>query len=437
VKKGDKKIINAWAVYDWANSVYSLTITTAVFPIYYAAVTSSSGTDLVSFLGFTLKNTVLYSYALSFSFLAVALISPALSGIADYSGRKKSFMKFFCYTGATGCALLYFFRDPGDLYIGIGAFILAGIGFGGSIVFYNAFLPEIAEAKDQDRVSAKGFSLGYAGSSILLIVNLVMTLKPELFGIPSAAEASRISFVTVALWWIGFAQITFYYLPETRHVKEKTRGIISEGYRELRKVFAQLKETPRLKRFLLSFFIYNMAVQTVMYLATLFGSKELKLEASQLILTVLIIQFVAIGGAWGFSRLSDAYGNLRALSAALFIWIGVCIGAYYVYNATGFYAVAFVVGLVMGGIQSLSRSTYSKLLPETYDHASYFSFYDVCDKVGTVLGSAMYGFIEQLTGSMRNSVIALISFFLLGFILLLRIPSGQGRLKPTENANVL
>ena len=326
---------------------------------------------------------------------------------------------------------LYFFKSANDLNIGILAFVVAAVGYAGSIVFYNAYLPEIASADQQDAVSARGFSMGYLGSSLLLIFNLLMVMNPQWFGISDSGTASRISFLTVGIWWLGFAQITFYYLPDHKKPNiNKDKNVIFKGYQELQKVWAKLKESPALKRFLLAFFVYNMAVQTVMYLASLFGEKELHLQSTQLIITVLIIQFVAIGGAYLFSRLSAAIGNVLAIIVAIVIWIGVCVGAYYVYSAIGFYAVATVVGMVMGGIQALSRSTYSKLLPASQDHASYFSFYDVCDKVGTVLGTALYGFIEALTGSMRNSIIALTILFVLGLLLLLRVPRNKLAAQP-------
>jgi MFS transporter, UMF1 family len=416
----DKKLIRAWAMYDWANSVYPLVITSTIFPIYYNAVTSTETSDTIRFLGYEVENTSLYSYALSLSYFLVALLSPLLSAIADYSGNKKRFMQFFCYLGSLSCISLYWFTRE-TLWLGMVAFISAGVGFAGSIVFYNAYLPEIAAHENQDKVSAKGFALGYAGSSLLLIFNLTLVLMPDLYGITDSSMPARIGFLCVGLWWMGFAQITFARLPHNPY-RRPEGNILFKGYRELMKVWQELKQTPRLKRFLLSFFFYNMGVQTVMSLAALFGDKELKLKSSELIITVLIIQFVAIAGAWFFSWCSRKKGNITALGLALIIWIGVCFGAYQVYTAQGFYAVAFVVGFVMGGVQSLSRSTYSKLLPETTDHASYFSFFDVCDKVGIVLGTAMYGTIEQLTGSMRNSIVALITFFVVGLFLLLRIP---------------
>jgi UMF1 family MFS transporter len=444
---GNKKIINAWAFYDWANSAYPLVITTAVFPIYYSNITANDNENLLYFFGFYFTNTALYSYILSFSFLLVAAISPILSGIADYSGKKLFFMKIFCYIGAFSSCLLYFF-DADRLGLSFIPVIGASVGFWGSLVFYNAFLPEIAERKEHDYVSAKGYSLGYLGSSLLLITCLIFIMMPSLlFDVSAKANElmaldsslhlddamesasgfytgliTRFSFVAVGIWWFGFAQLTFKYLPNNIYNRKPSGNIFWKGYQEIKKVWFELNETPRLKIYLLSFFIYSMGVQTVILMATLFGEAEVHMGTAELITTVLIIQFVAIGGSYLFSFLSAKLGNMKALGIALIIWIMVCVSAYFVYNAVEFYALAFVVGLIMGGIQSLSRSTYSKLLPETVDHASYFSFYDVCEKLGIVIGTLAYGSIIDLTGSMRNSIIALCAFFILGFIVLLFVP---------------
>jgi UMF1 family MFS transporter len=427
LKKGDKKIINGWAMYDWANSAYSLTITSAIFPIYFHSVAASGGSDNVSFLGFTFNSASLLTYTISAAFLVIAVLNPLLSSIADYSGKKKSFMFFFSTLGAVSCAALFFFDSLSTIWIGVLGSMLAAIGYAGSIVFYNAFLPEIAEPEDQDKVSAKGFAMGYIGSSMLLIFSLTMILFPQWYGGISNGMASRLAFLLVGIWWFGFAQISFNRLPDNPfNVKPKGRYLFN-GYKELRKVWYELKNTSRLKSFLVSFFFYNMGVQTVMYVATIFGDSELKLDTSILIAIVLIIQFVAIGGAYLFSSLSKKFGNIQALLISIFIWILICIGAYFCDKRFGvneqnmFIILAAVVGMVMGGIQSLSRSTYSKLLPDTIDHASYFSFFDVCDKFGTVIGTFAFGFINEMTGSMRNSILVLASFFVIGIVLLLRL----------------
>lgn len=423
LQKGDKKLINAWTFYDWANSSYPLVITTAIFPIFYEKVTSvfENGvkvSDKVSLFGMEFINTELYSYVVAVSFIIVSLSSPILSGIADYSGSKKKFMQFFCWLGSLSCASLYFF-DKEHLGFGMLSILLASVGFWGSLVFYNAYLPEIAEPADHDKVSAKGFGMGYFGSALLLILNLVAI---KVFGMNA-----RYSFISVAVWWIGFAQITFARLPNGSKNASSEGSIIFKGFRELWGVWNQLKHIKQLKRYLIAFFIYSMGVQTVMLMAVLFAKKEIAgLEDGNLIVSVLLIQFVGIAGSFLFSRLSNKIGNIKALGVSLFIWIFICIGTYaYVYTANAFYIVACSVGLVMGGIQSLSRSTYSKLLPETEDNASFFSFYDVCEKIGIVIGMFSFGFIEGITGGMRNSILALITFFILGFVILLTIPKTE------------
>ena len=425
IQKGNNKIINAWTYYDWANSVYPLVITTAIFPIFYENVTrdntlEKSIADVVQFAGFSFKNTELYSYVISFSFIIVAFLSPLLSGVADYSDKKKGFLKFFCYLGSLSCASLFFF-DVNYLELSMIPVLLASVGFWGSIVFYNAYLPEIAEAKDHDRISAKGYALGYLGSSILLIANLI--------AIKGFGMEGKYAFLTVAAWWVGFSQYTYAYLPDNSFSKQSKGNKFTKGFRELKKVWTELGKLTTLKRYLGSFFVYSMGVQTIMLMAVLFAKKEVNWEgdgaSTGLIVSILIIQFIAIGGAYLFSWVSSKIGNIASLSITLFIWVFICIGAYFIHEPIEFYIIAGLVGLVMGGIQSLSRSTYSKLLPETKDHASYFSFYDVLEKLGIVVGTFAYGFIEGWTGSMRNSIFVLGAFFIVGFVLLLRVPKNE------------
>lgn len=421
IVKDDQKTINGWAMYDWANSVYSLVITSSIFPIFFENNTASE----VDLFGRTFKNTALYSYTLSASFLVVALLSPLLSGIADYSGQKKRFMQFFCYLGGLACVGLFFF-DANYLGFGLLMTMLAGVGYSGSQVFYNAYLPEIASFGKQDSVSAKGFSLGYIGSIILLIVNLFMIMNPEVFGFSDGDMPARVSFAMVGIWWIGFAQFTFIRLPGNVYGKKVKGEYLYRGYMELRKVWKELKQTTRLKRYLISFFVFNMGVQTVMYMAVGFAKNEIDgMPDEGLIISILIIQFIAIVGAYFHSWLSSKYGNLKALVAAVTIWIGVCVMAFSITTPVEFYILAGIVGFVMGGIQALSRSTYSKFLPQTIDHASYFSFYDVCDKIGTVIGTLTFGLIFELTGNLRHSVLAIGIIFIFGILLLLAVPKTE------------
>ena len=454
LKIGDKKLIGAWAFYDWANSVYSLVISTAVFPLFYSAITEGK---TVVFLGMKWDHAdTLYSYALSFSFLVVAFMSPILSAIADYTGNKLKFMKFFCWLGGLSVMSMYFFEDLNTAWIGIVCTILASIGFWSSIVFYNSYLPEVAHPEQQDAISAKGFIYGYIGSIILLIFCLAMILAPDIFGFDlsisdtilangseaeinnalenaknaASLKAMRISFVMVGLWWIGFAQITFKKLPNNSFNRKPEKDFIWKGFKELKKVWIELKEYPTLKNFLIAFFLLSVGVQTIILLATIFGSIELGLGTTNLIVTVLLIQFVAILGAYIFSKVSKKYGNFKAIKITLVIWILVCLAAFMLEKELPnveyyFYALGGLLGLVLGAIQSLTRSTYSKLLPKTQENATYFSFYDVTEKIAIVLGTFVFGFLIYLTGSMQWSVLSLGLFFIASLVVLSGLKSTE------------
>lgn len=410
-------------MYDWANSVYNLVITTTFFPAYYAAVTGTQNKEFengVRFLGRTYVNTEIKDYILAVGFLIIAALSPILSSIADYKGNKKNFMRFFCYMGAASCSLMYFF-DASTVTFGLFAFMFAGIGFYGSQVFYNSYLPDITAEADRDRVSAKGYTFGYIGSVILQMIGfaLVMTMEDK-------GKALQITFLLVGIWWVGFAQIPFAYLPiSAKSERQLKKHILVNGFHELKQVWDQMIRMPVLKRYLGAFFFYSMGVQTVMLVAIDFGIKELQLPNDRLIITAVLIQLVAIAGAIGMSRLSEKFGNLRILIATVLLWVLVCIIGYFVTTETQFYILAGLVGLVMGGIQSLSRSTYSKLMPETNDTTSFFSFYDVTEKLSIVIGLFSFGFIEGFSGSMRNSILALIVFFVLGLVWLLLTSAKQ------------
>lgn len=428
----DKKTINGWAMYDWANSAYNLVIVSTVFPFYYLAVTHNAATgDQVKFFGATFINTALSNYAIAFAYLLIALLSPFLSSVADYRGNKKRFMQFFCYLGALACCGLFFFRVQ-TLEWGIICFVLAAIGYCGSIVFYNAYLPEIAPDHLQDKVSARGFAYGYIGSVVLQIICLVFILKPGWFGIEDATFGPRLSFLLTGIWWLAFAQITFRRLPAPRLRHQEKKQLLIHGFRELQKVWRELKEQPLLKRFLTAFFFYSMGVQTVMLVAAFFAEKVLHLSAPQLIGTILVIQLVAIAGAWIMAVFAGRIGNIGVLQLVVLLWIAICIAAFFVQNATQFYILAAMVGLVMGGIQSLSRSTYSRLLPETKDTASYFSFFDVTEKIAIVIGMFSFAYMEELTGNIRNSVLPLIGFFALGYVMLFFMRRTKDRLRRIE-----
>lgn len=452
----NKKTIFGWVMYDWANSVFSLTIATAIFPIYFnkmckvAAEAQGGLVDGVYHLkifGLNVVSTELYSFVLSASFLLVAILNPILSGIADYKHNKKFFLKVFCYLGSASCISLYFF-NASNIEFGVFLFMLSLIGFTGSLVFYNAFLPEIASEDQLDKISARGYAFGYIGSVILLLIDLTVILMPQVFfpvdvkaaelleagqaaTIEQATElaknyytgiATRLSFVSVGIWWAAFAQFLFNRVPEVQKHTNFNGNILTKGFEELKKVAAEVNKQPTIKRYLLGVFFTSMGVQTVMYVASLFGEEELKLPTAKLIATILIIQLVAIFGAWLFARLSAKMGNIKVLLIMVTVWIGICIFAYFVKHENQFYLLAFVVGMVMGGIQSMLRSTYAKLIPDnTQETASYFSFYDVCEKFAVVLGTFSYGLLIGITGNMRSSIVALCIYFILGFVFFVRI----------------
>lgn len=432
LRKGSKKLLDAWAFYDWANSVYTLTIVSAVFPIFYEALFSERD-HYIDVFGLNLKNSALISFVTAFAFLLVAFISPLLSGIADYAGDKKSFMKFFCYLGALSCMGLYWFNLE-NLYSGLAFYFFGLIGYWGSLVFYNSYLPDIAYQEQQDKISAKGYSMGYIGSVILLIINLAMIMKPNLFGIDgtdgeAAMKAMRYSFIMVGVWWILFSQYSYYHLPKgnKNDNRKVTSHVVFNGFKELKKVYVLLQENTALKRYLESFFVSSMAVQTVMLVATYFGAQEISWSSKEegtigLIICILLIQLVAVVGALLTSKASAKFGNIPTLIGINCFWILLCAGAYFITEPVEFYLMASLVGLVMGGIQSLSRSTYSKLLPETEDTASFFSFYDVAEKIGIVIGMMVYGIIDQITGSPRLAIVFLGVFFVLAVFLLKRVP---------------
>ena len=426
--KGDKKVLRAWAFYDWANSVYPLVIGTAVFPIFYGELFVES--DYIDFLGINYKNTALIQHITSLVFLLLAFLIPILSGIADFLGNKKNFMKFFCYLGSASCVGLYFF-DLENIYLGLSFYFLALFSFWASLVFYNSYLPDIAFPKQQDRISALGYSYGYVGSVLLLIFNFAMIMVPEFFGLSNSngegsIQAMRISFLLVGFWWAGFSQYTFYHLPQNLNDVNKKdafkKSVIFSGFLELKEVWKILIKDISVKKFLIAFFTFSCALQTIILIASYFGEQEILWGENEkflgLILSMLIIQLIAIFGAWLTARVSEKIGNIKTLISLNIIWFILCLVAYFVQYPIEFYIIAGFVGMVMGGTQALSRSTYSKLIPDTNNTCSYFSFYQMSMILSVVLGTFMSGIVDQLTGSLRNSIIIFAVIFIFGALLL-------------------
>jgi MFS transporter, UMF1 family len=432
MEKNNRKVINAWCSYDIANSAYNLIITATLFPIFYQEVTKEAfHNEMLSFCGFSIRNTILYDYTLSFAYFIIIILAPVLSGIADYGGYRKRFMQFFTTLGAFSCFMLHWFNGT-NLMFGLTFAALAVIGFAGSLVFYNSFLPIIATPDRHDRISARGFAWGYAGSVVLLIINLIMIFKHQFFGFAGELDALKFSFITVGVWWIGISQIAFYYLKDyPGNVNRFSFNLITKGHKELLGVYTKFKHQPVIKPFLLAFFFLSMGVQTIMLVATMFGKAELKIESTNLIITIIGLQILGIAGSFIFSEVSVRKGNKVSIIVMLVMWIGICIISYFIKTAVEFYFLAAAVGLIMGGIQSQSRSTYAKLIPEgTIDTASYFSFYDITEKLAIVLGLFLFGFIEHLSGSMRLSALSLSLLFIFALFIIMKIQLPK---KSTQN----
>jgi UMF1 family MFS transporter len=417
---------NAWVMYDWANSAYNLVITSTIFPAYYVGITASKVAGepaYVDFFGFRIINTVLQDYALGVVFMIVAITSPILSSIADYRRNKRVYLRWLSLLGALSCSLLFFFT-PQRIEYGIIVFAFAALGYWSSLVFYNSYLPDIVPPEERDRVSAKGFAMGYFGSVLLQVLCFVIILKPGLFGLDASDKTlgPRISFLLVGFWWFGFAQITLRAMPlESRAARKARTNVFTNGFIELKKVWNQVQDMPTLKRFLLSFFLYSLGVQTVMLVAAGFAKKEIfpdPKDEPKLLITIIIIQLIAIPGALIMSRLTRVIGNLWVLILSVVIWIGVTYWAHGLRSQTELYFLAGIIGLVMGGIQAISRSTYAKLIPVTQDTTSYFSFYDVTEKVALFIGLFVFGAVEHFTGNIRNSVLFLTVFFIFGLLAL-------------------
>ncbi len=422
----DKRVITGWIFFDWANSAFALVITVAIFPIYFEAVTD----DTIRFLGMSIDDGTWFAYSLSLAYLIIAAFSPWLSGIADYGGKKLFFLKFFTYLGAISCLCLFFFNGMAQVGIATIAFVLGMIGFAGGFVFYNSYLPEIVTEDKYDIVSARGFSMGFLGSMILLVACLLIIMFPTQLGFQEDSTLpSRISFLLVGLWWLGFSFIPFTRLPpDPPNAPQKQ--LFKKGWEELTKVWKSVKQQSNTKLFLFSFFCYSAGVQTVLYLASTFAANDKSIEFAEfeLIAIILLLQLVGIVGAFFFAKLSDWRGNKFSLISMLLIWLAVCVAGYLMSSKLEFYIIASAIGMAMGGTQSLSRSTYSKIIPSnTEDTTSYFSFYDVLEKVATVLGTAIFGVVNQLTGSMRMSLLALATFFLAGILIMSRVKIKHAR----------
>lgn len=415
-QKNQKKVINGWVMYDWANSAFFLVVATAIFPPFFEAVTPK----VIDVFGLSINNSAFYSYMVALTYLIMAFMTPTLSGIADYSGRKRLFLRSFVLFGSIACMLLFFFKGVGQMWLGILCFMVSTIGCAGSLVFYDAYIPEIATKDKYDKISAKGYAFGYIGSMMLLIGILTIMSNAEKLGITDGTFPARLGFLLVGLWWLLFSQVSFRVLPKGERLKWNN-SFIARGNKEVKKVFDEVKKDKSISNYLISFFFFSAGVQTVVYVASVFASKVLNFAPEELIKLILLIQVVAIIGAYLMTFISKSIGNKKTMILQIFIWMVICAVASQVENKDAFYIIAAFVGMVIGGIQSLARSSYSKMIPREDDLTSYYSFLDILYKLSIVVGTFAFGIVEDITGDMRNSILLLSFFFIIAIFFMFRV----------------
>ena len=432
----DRKQIFGWVMYDWANSAYITTVTVAVLPAYFASV-------IIPAEGLTIGNTTyqataLWGFLISLSAFFVFIFAPILGAISDFSSSKKKFLMFFCYSGSLAACLLFFCK-AGDIALTIGLFLIAQIGFVAANIFYDAFLPQIASEDKLDWVSGQGFAFGYIGGGLQFALSLGLIAAHQSLGI-SAELAARLAILMAGLWWGGFTLITFVYLKEVKATEE-----LPKEYRHLPKWLAytqvglvrtvvtvrKVKLFRQMFMFLIAYLIYNNGIQTVITMATIFGKEELNFNTNTLMITLLMIQFVSILGALVFSKLASIISAKNALMITLVGWSVVVIYAYFLQTPTEYFILGGLVGLVMGGSQSLSRSFYGAMIPAKAS-AEFYGFYSVFNKGSAIFGPLLFGIISQVTGNARNSILSLIIFFIVGLVLLYFVDEKEAKAAKTS-----
>ena len=422
LKKAYNRIINAWCLYDWGSSAFSTTVEAAVLPVYFDSVCGAGLPGNTA--------TVYWGYANSAALLIVALLAPIFGSIADYTGGKKRFLSLFAAVGIVATALMVFL-DSGDWPLALALFVLGSVGISASYVFYDALLPHVARPEDIDFVSSKGYAWGYIGGGILLAINIVMILIIW----PESTLGTRLSFVSVAIWWAIFT------IPLLRRVPEppaNTAGIgagvhpVTAGFQRLGQTFHEMRKYRQLLLFLLAFWLYNDGIGTIIKMATIYGS-EIGIGMRDLIGALLLTQFVGIPFSLAFGKFSGKVGTKRSIMLGLVWYALIAIAGYFMSQPWHFWALAFAVGMVQGGTQALSRSLFGLMAPKARS-AEFFGFYDISSKFAGIAGPALFAVVGQLTGSSRLSIVALIVFFIGGILLLTRVDEKEGiRVARLEN----
>ncbi|HEY68764.1 MAG: MFS transporter [Chloroflexi bacterium] len=431
LKHMHRKIVNAWCMYDWANSAFATTIMAAVLPTFYSAVagaTLAPDPEKAAVLA-----SAYWGYTNTIAMLLVALAAPILGAIADHSGARKRFLGGFAGLGILFTALMVLV-GTGDWLMASAFYILGRIGFAGANIFYDALLPHIAHPDEIDQVSTKGYALGYLGGGLLLVINLAWIMKPEWFGLPNAELASRLSFFSVAIWWAVFSIPLFRRVPEPPSVQERGESAnpVKAGFQRLRRTFHEIRRYRELFKFLIAFWLYNDGIGTIITMAVIFG-KEIGIGTTDLIGAILAVQFIGIPFSFAFGWLARRLGAKRSIMLALGVYTIIAIGGYFMQSGLHFWILAFLVATVQGGSQALSRSLFGRMAPRAKT-AEFFGFYDVSSKFAGIVGPALFGVVGQLAGSSRLSIISLIIFFIVGGGLLLWVNEREGiRVAEEEN----
>lgn len=426
--KDHQKAQFGWCLYDWANSAFATVVLAAVLPVYFVSLVPKAGATLPFFGAHTFSASSLWGYSVSISMLIIALAAPTLGALADRNGWHKSLLGVFCLVGCVATALLGL-TQTGDYLFAATLFVIGNIGFAGGNILYNAYLPLLAAPKDIDRLSAKGFAYGYIGGGLLLALVFILILKHQNFGFVDPASATRCGFLLTAVWWLLFSIPTFSYLPKTDKSPSPANRFSIRSYLQQ---FKQLLRYRDLSLFLIAFLCYNDGIQTIIAVSAIFAREELQLGQSTIIGCFLMIQFLAMPGAMLFGRLAEKIGAARAILISLLTFTLVCVFAYRMTTALEFWLLGGVIAIILGGSQALSRSLFASMVPKQKS-AEFFGFFTISSRFASIFGPLLFAVVADLTGSSRNSILALGIFFIIGGALLLFVNVARGRELVHEN----
>ena len=417
MQRHKKAAVWSWCMYDWANSAFATTIMAAVLPAYYSAVAGAS-------LGKTVASSY-WGYTNTIAMFIIAVLAPILGAMADHGGVRKKYLAAFASFGIFFTGLLVLITT-GDWLMASLFYIVGRIGFAGGNIFYDALLPHVAGKDRIDQVSAHGFALGYLGGGLLLGLNLAAIMKPTIFGIPNAEWGSRLSFLSVAVWWALFSIPLFKNVgePPARRIEGESQNPLMAGFQRLRSTFREVKQFREAFKFLIAFWLYNDGIGTIIVMAVIFGA-EVNIGQSTLIGAILAVQFIGFPFTILYGRLPKRLGTKNSILVGLVVYTVIAIGGYFLRTALHFWILAFLVGMVQGGTQALSRSLFGSMIPR-FRTAEFFGFYDVSSKFAGILGPLLFGIVGQVTGSSRLSIISLIVFFVGGGLLLMRVDPREG-----------